>query len=100
MLRKFFVSLVLSFVTMLPAQVLPVGTVDGAVKDSAGGLLPGTKVTLKSIDTGISRDTITNDSGYYFFPLVNPGRYEGAAEKAGFKRGAQEILARTGIRST
>jgi hypothetical protein len=57
-------------------------------------------VTLKNIDTGVSRDTITNDNGYYFFPLVNPGTYEGAAEKAGFKRGTQEILVRTGIRST
>jgi hypothetical protein len=100
MLRKFVVSLFFGLVTILPAQVLPVGTVDGTVKDSAGGLLPGIKVTLKSIDTGVSRDAITNDSGYYFFPLVNPGRYEGSAEKVGFKRGTQEILVRTGIRST
>src|SRR5436853_6728219 len=100
MLRKSFVSLFLVFVAMLSAQVLPVGTVDGTVKDSAGGLLPGIKVKLKSIDTGVSRDAITNESGYYFFPLVNPGRYEGSAEKVGFKRGTQEILVRTGIRST
>jgi len=100
MLRKYFVSLFLCFAATLPAQVLPVGTVDGTVKDSAGGLLPGIKVTLKSVDTGVTRETTTNDSGYYFFPLVNPGRYEGAAEKTGFKRGAQEILVRTGIRST
>src|SRR5205823_9439841 len=95
-----FVGLFFVFVAMLSAQVLPIGTVDGTVKDSAGGLLPGIKVTLKSIDTGVSRNTMTNDSGYYFFPLVNPGRYEGAAEKSGFKRGTQEILVRTGIRST
>jgi hypothetical protein len=100
MLRKYFVSLFLCSSTILTAQVLPVGTLDGTVQDSVGGLLPGIKVTLKSIDTGVRRETITNDSGYYFFPLVNPGRYEGAAEKPGFKRGTQEILIRTAIRST
>jgi len=50
------------------------------------------KLTLKNIDTGVSRDTITNDNGYYSFSARQPRAYEGAAEKAGFKRGTQEIL--------
>ncbi|MBM3724021.1 MAG: carboxypeptidase regulatory-like domain-containing protein [Acidobacteria bacterium] len=82
------------------AQVLPVGTVDGTVTDSSGAALPAIKVTLRNLDTGVARDTTTNDSGYYFFPLVNPGRYESSVEKAGFKRGVQELTVRTGIRST
>jgi len=76
------------------------GTVDGTVRDATGAMLTGIKVTLKNIDTGVSRDTTTNDSGYYFFPLVNPGRYEVSVEKVGFRRGTQEISVRTGIRST
>ncbi len=82
------------------AQVLPVGTVDGTVTDSSGAALPEIKVTLRNLDTGVARDTNTNDSGYYFFPLVNPGRYESSVEKTGFKRGLQELTVRTGIRST
>jgi len=100
MLRKLIVCLCLVLVTTLTAQVLPVGTVDGTVKDPSSALLTGIKVTLKNVETGVSRDATTNESGYFFFPLVNPGRYEVAAEKAGFKRGTQEILVRTGIRST
>ena len=82
------------------AQVLPVGTVDGTVRDSTGGTLPDIKVTLRNVETGIARDASTNDAGYFFFPLVNPGRYEAAVEKTGFKKGLQEVIVRTGIRST
>ena len=82
------------------AQVLPVGTVDGTVTDSTGGALPGLKVTLRNLDTGVMRELTTTEAGYYFFPLVNPGRYEVIAEKNGFKRGVQEVEVRTGIRST
>jgi len=77
-----------------------VGTVDGTVTDSSGAALPEIKVTLRNLDTGVARDTTTNDSGYYFIPLVNPGRYESSVEKAGFKRSVQELTVRTGIRST
>jgi hypothetical protein len=100
MLRRLLVCLCLVLVTTLTAQVLPVGTVDGTVKDPSSALLTGIKVTLKNLGTGQSRDAVTNDTGYYFFPLVQPGKYEVAAEKAGFKRGTQEIQVQTGRRST
>ena len=100
MLRRLIVCLCIGLVVTLTAQVLPVGTVDGTVKDPSSALLTGIKVTLKNLDTGQSRDAVTNDTGYYFFPLVQPGKYEVAAEKAGFKRGTQEILVQTGRRST
>ncbi len=100
MLQKFLACLCFGLVTALTAQVLPVGTVDGTVKDPSSALLAGTKVTLKNIETGQSRDATTNDIGYFFFPLVQPGRYEVAVEKAGFKKGTQEILVQTGRRST
>jgi len=100
MLQKLLACLCFGLVTALTAQVLPVGTVDGTVKDPSSALLAGTKVTLKNIETGQSRDATTNDIGYFFFPLVQPGRYEVAVEKAGFKKGTQEILVQTGRRST
>lgn len=33
----------------------------------------------------VSREGTTNETGYFFFPLVNPGRYEASAEKAGWR---------------
>ncbi len=84
----------------LAAQVLPVGTVDGTVRDGSGASVPGIRVTLRNVDTGITRDITANESGYFFFPLVNPGNYQASVEKAGFKRTSQDVVVRTGIRST
>ncbi len=81
-------------------QVLPVGSIDGTVKDPSGAVLLAVKVNLSNVETGISRTAETNAEGYFFFPLVTPGRYQIAAEKTGFKRGTQETAVRTGIRST
>ena len=99
-MRKWIISLSMGLAITLSAQVLPVGTVDGIVKDPSGALLTGIKVTLQNIETAVSSETVTNDSGYFFFPLVAPGRYNVVSEKPGFKKGTQEILVRTGIRST
>lgn len=82
------------------AQVQPVGTVDGSVRDGSGGVLAGVKVTLRNVDTGVARGTMTNESGGYFFPLVTPGRYQATVEKTGFKRSVQDVAVRTGIGST
>lgn len=84
----------------LLAQVLPVGTADGTVRDPAGALLPNANVTLTSRETGVARTTTTNELGYYFFPLVTPGRYQIGVERAGFKKATQEILVETGRRVT
>ena len=86
--------------SLLQAQVQPVGTVDGSVNDGSGGMLAAVKVTLRNVETGVTRDTLTNENGNYFFPLVSPGRYEASVEKTGFKRGIQDVSVRTGIRST
>ena len=91
---------ILAGLTAAVAQVLPVGTVDGTIHDSSGGAVPGLTVTLTHVETNQVRTATTNENGYYFFPLTNPGRYQVMAEKVGFKRSTQEILVETGKRST
>jgi hypothetical protein len=93
-------ALCLSLTLPLLAQVLPVGTADGTVKDPSAAVLPGAKVTLTHRDTRQSRDTQTNDAGYYFFPLLPPGPYQVAVEKEGFKRAVQDLTVETGRRTT
>jgi hypothetical protein len=60
------------------------GGLRGAVKD-AQGIVPGVTVTLVNEATNVSRDTVTNDSGEYSFPAVDPGNYTVRAAVQGFK---------------
>ncbi|HEY3416312.1 MAG TPA: carboxypeptidase-like regulatory domain-containing protein, partial [Armatimonadota bacterium] len=100
-MRRAAISFILwGVISAIPAQVLPVGSADGTVRDPSGALLTGTKVTVNNLETNQSRTAVTNDIGYFFFPLLTPGRYRVSAERPGFKRGTQDIPIETGKRST
>src|SRR6476660_7780054 len=57
----------------------------GTVADASGALIPGVEVTAKNVNTGISATTITNETGSFAFPSLQPGTYTLAASLAGFK---------------
>ena len=60
------------------------GGLRGVVKD-AQGVIPGVTVTLTNDATGISRETVTNESGEYSFPAVEPATYTVKASVPGFR---------------
>ena len=60
------------------------GGLRGAVKD-AQGVIPGAAIVLVNEANGVSRDTISNASGEYSFPAVDPGTYTVKATVQGFK---------------
>ena len=62
------------------------GSIEGTVKDSSGGVLPGVTVTITNIDTGAERSVVTNESGLYRAPLLPLGTYRVVAELQGFKK--------------
>ena len=58
----------------------------GRVLDPQGGVLPGAAITIRNQDTGMFRETVTNQDGTYFVTAVTPGRYEVVAELSGFRK--------------
>src|SRR5262245_50249814 len=84
----------------LSAQVLPVGSVDGIVTDPTAVAVEGVKISLTNLATGQSYTVTTNEDGYFHAPLLAPGPYQVAAQKAGFKKATQELTVSTGRRST
>ena len=58
----------------------------GTVTDSTGAGVPGAKVTILELATGISHETTSNPSGNYTFPDLTPGTYSVAVEASGFKK--------------
>jgi Carboxypeptidase regulatory-like domain/TonB dependent receptor len=101
------VLLLAAFLVALPA-VRPtsaqtsMGTVEGTITDTSGGVLPGATVTLSNVATNVQVVRQTNATGSFVFVSVRPGTYELAIELQGFKTvrvapfavGVNEIVAR------
>src|SRR5262245_5976351 len=61
-------------------------SIAGNVIDPAGQAIPNVAITAENIGTGITLTTVTNDTGVYTFPSVQPGTYRLTADVAGFRR--------------
>lgn len=61
------------------------GTILGSVTDTTGASVPGAKVTVRNVDTGLVRTTETTPDGTYSVPELPIGTYTVTIEKNGFQ---------------
>ncbi|MBI4441762.1 MAG: TonB-dependent receptor [Acidobacteria bacterium] len=61
------------------------GTISGTVTDATGAIVPGAEVTVKNVDTGITRVMTTDERGRYTAPQLPPGNYEVSTSITGFQ---------------
>src|SRR5215468_6748732 len=59
--------------------------VGGTVSDTSKALIPSVTVTATNTGTGVAQTTVTNESGTYQFPALQPGAYKVSAELPGFQ---------------
>src|SRR2546427_209392 len=82
-------SIFMLFMSLVATGVLfaqsDLGTISGFIKDQSGASIPNAKVTIKN-QTGIERQTTTNDSGYYSVTNIPPGLYTMSAEAPSFQK--------------
>jgi hypothetical protein len=67
-------------------------TIRGTVRDATQAVLPGATVTATHEEIGLTRTTVTNDSGVYSIAELPIGRYRISAELSGFR-----TATRTGV---
>jgi len=67
----------------------------GTVTDPAGALVPNAAITVRSVDTGRTYTTQSNDAGAYYVPGLPPGAYTLTVEKEGFQRLVREGIVLT-----
>lgn len=65
------IVLALSAFGELPATA----TLEGTVRDFSRHVLPGSKLTLENMGTGITQMNLTDSTGRYRFPSLSPGAY-------------------------
>src|SRR5579872_4684459 len=68
-------------------------SITGRVTDPAGAVVPGVTITAKSVESGVSTGTLTNQDGYYSLTALPPGVYDLTVTKAGFGAITEQHLA-------
>ena len=79
------VSVLLACPLPASAQVRISGAVSGLVTDASGAVVPGASVLLKDADTGVRKETVSNEAGAFQFPDLNFGVYELTVTLQGFQ---------------
>ena len=81
-----FVFLMTMFLaTSARSQQTTAGSFRGTVTDQTGGVIPGATVRITNPDTGFTRETITNETGFYVLPRVPLGLYDFTVTFQGFQ---------------
>jgi predicted porin len=80
----------LLFLTWMPNAAAQVSaSISGMVSDPSGTAVPSAVVTVRDVDTGLTRKTTTDDAGVYRVSALPEGVYEVRAEKPGFEERIQ-----------
>src|ERR1700756_4865067 len=68
------------------AQSTNAGDIRGTVTDPTGALVPDVTVTVLNVETGVSKDFVTNHDGLYDTSSIVTGRYQITFTKNGFNK--------------
>jgi trimeric autotransporter adhesin len=92
--RQWFVLVATLTLVLLSGKALfgqtSTAVLTGTIRDSSGAILPGVTVTSTSTARNTSQSTVSNDTGSYAFPAMQPGTYSLTAELPGFKKFLRE----------
>lgn len=92
-MRKLVSVLILCVLTVTAAGAQETrGTISGTVND-AQGVVPGATVRITNTDTNTTQVLVTNNTGYFEAPLLQPGTYRIVVEMAGFKTATRDSVA-------
>jgi hypothetical protein len=85
MTRKLYALMVVLFAAGWAgwAQTATTGEIAGSVSDSSGAVIPGARVTVQS-QTGQSQAAVSDGTGYFRFPNLDPGPYTLSVQANGF----------------
>jgi len=72
------------------------GQISGTVRDQSGGVVAGAKVTIKSTNTGLTREAATNGVGVYTLSALRPDAYQVMIEATGFAKFSKQVQVAVG----
>jgi hypothetical protein len=88
---SFSIALCLTVSAPIGAQTA-MATVRGKIVDEQGAVLPGVLVTVRALETNLTRTVTTTDVGEYYLPNLPAGTYQLQATLDGFSPARREQL--------
>ncbi|MFB3906048.1 MAG: carboxypeptidase regulatory-like domain-containing protein [Acidobacteriota bacterium] len=93
-------AVVLSGAGEVMAQTI-YGSISGTVLDQSGGTIPGAEIVVKNLETGIARNTVTDEAGFYRVTALASGEYSVQATMPSFEIVLQQpIPVRSAVEAT
>ncbi|MFN8000941.1 MAG: TonB-dependent receptor [Acidobacteriota bacterium] len=65
--------------------------ITGTIQDQAGAVIAGAKIIVRSLETNLTRNIVTDGQGRYTLPELRVGQYEIRAEQTGFKTSVRNL---------
>jgi Carboxypeptidase regulatory-like domain/TonB dependent receptor len=93
-LRSCLLALALVLMACIPsfAQTIT-GSITGTVTDPSGAVVPGAKVTVTNVLTGVATQATTNPSGIYSLHFLQIGQYKVSVEAPSFSTQTTSVFA-------
>ncbi|HXH05080.1 MAG TPA: TonB-dependent receptor [Vicinamibacterales bacterium] len=91
--------------TLLLAAALPAAgqveraSISGTVRDATDAVVPGATIRVRSVETNVAVETVTDEAGAYAVRALLPGRYEIEAALQGFQPVRQQLELQVGQRA-
>jgi len=106
-MRRFTFAVIFSIVITLTLPITPLalaqssrGILVGTVSDPTGAVIPGAKVKITNIATGVARETVALEDGNFRLDAVDPGTYRVEVSATGFKTVERENVVISAGQST
>ena len=90
-------GLVFVFFGALRANAQASGTIQGVVKDSSGGVVPGATIEIANLVSGYTRSTTTGSDGAFQFANVPFNPYHMTVTATGFAAFAKDVEVRSAV---
>src|SRR4051794_11732783 len=69
------------------------GQIEGTITDASGAGVPNAEVRITNTQTGLTKTTVTDDSGFYRFTVLPYGTYDVNVTAAGFQPFTRSAIA-------
>jgi outer membrane receptor protein involved in Fe transport len=95
-LRFFSLFLAIALLSVFAFAQTETGQVSGTVTDSSNAVVANAKITVKSANTGLTRETTTNSAGIYTVSSLRPDTYDVIVEATGFQKYTKRLTVTVG----